>query len=257
MARLLPHLGRLARANRWRRLRDRPRVWAHRGASALEPENTMRAFERGLADGADGLELDVRFDADHNVVVFHDDTLDRLCGQSGRMDACSATARAELRVRGEPVPLLAEVLATFDTELDIEIKAPHPGRMGALVTAVAKVIRDAGRRDQLLVSSFDPVALVQFHRELPDLALAHIFASDQPFALRRGLVARAIGAALVHPEHTLCTEASVKRWHTAGLPINAFTVDDPAELRRLDRLGLDGVFSNDPAHTLRVFAAIS
>jgi glycerophosphoryl diester phosphodiesterase len=103
LARLLPHLGRLGRASRWKRTRGRPRVWAHRGDSANAPENTMRAFELAVAAGADGIELDVRFDGDGNVVVFHDSELERLTGRPGTMETTSAAERAKLRVQGEPV----------------------------------------------------------------------------------------------------------------------------------------------------------
>lgn len=254
LTRLVPHLGRLGRATRWRRTRGRPRVWAHRGDSAHAPENTMRAFDQARAAGADGIELDVRFDADHNVVVFHDDTLDRLCGRPGRMEELSASARGELRVGGEPVPLLAEVLAAFDLEVNVEIKATHVGRMGALVAATAKVIKASGRADQVLVSSFDPVALLQCHQRLPDVAIAYLFHDDQPLVVRRGWLGNLLGASLFHPQHTLCTPARVKAWHTAGLPINTWTVDDDAELIRLAGLGVDGVFANDPAHAIAVLA---
>src|SRR5262245_50734253 len=153
LARLLPHLGRVGRATRWRRARGRPRVWAHRGDSAHAPENTMLAFDKARAAGADGIELDVRFDGAGNVVVFHDSPLERLTGLPGRMEDISATQRARLRVGGEPIPLLAEVLAAFDLEIDVEIKSNRAGRSAPLVAATAKVIKDSGRIDQILVSS--------------------------------------------------------------------------------------------------------
>lgn len=252
LVRLLPHVGRLGRATRWRRTRGRPRVWAHRGASAHAPENTMAAFERAVRDGADGIELDVRFDGDGHVVVFHDEHLDRLTGRPGAMRDLPAVDRAALRVRGEPVPLLAEVLATFDTEVDVEIKVDRPGRERALVQATARVIAGSGRAGQVLVSSFDPVALVQLHAYLPDVAIGYLFHDEQQLAARKGWIGRWIGASLVHPQHTLCTEESVKRWHRAGMPVNAYTVDDPDELRRLASLGVDGVFANDPGRALAV-----
>jgi glycerophosphoryl diester phosphodiesterase len=258
LARLVPHLGRLGRGTRWRRTRGRPRVWAHRGASAQAPENTMRAFELARTAGADGLEFDVRFDGDRNVVVFHDSELDRLTGLPGRIERLPASERARLRVRGEPVPLLAEVLDVFDDlELDVEIKVEAAGRGGELVAAVAKVIRGARRGviEQTMVSSFDPIALVQFHRHLPDVALAHIFHGEQALPLRRGWASAVIGASLVHPHHELCTKQTVRRWHSAGMAINAWTVDDPGELARLAALGIDGVFANDPAQALAVFGA--
>jgi glycerophosphoryl diester phosphodiesterase len=254
LVRLVPHVGRIGRATRWRRTRGRPRVWAHRGDSAHAPENTMLAFEKAVAAGADGIELDVRFDGDRNVVVFHDEELDRLTGSPGRIDALPAAERAKLRVRGEPVPLLAEVLATFDTDVDVEIKANDRkvGRSGELVEATARVIRASGRADRVLVSSFDPVALVQLHRYLPDVATGYLFHEEQGLPARRGWIGRWIGATLVHPQHTLVDAASVRRWHAAGLPINVWTVDDAAELQRLAALGVDGVFANDPAHALAV-----
>jgi len=217
----------------------------------------MLAFDQARAAGADGIELDVRFDGDGNVVVFHDSLLDRLTGQPGRIEELSATGRAKLRVGGEPVPLLADVLAVVDLqlEIDVELKSPKFGRGGALAEATAKVIKASGRADQIVVSSFDPSALVQIHRFVPDIALGYLFHEDQLLPLRRGWVGTWIGASLAHPQHTLCTEARVGAWHRAGLPVNAWTVDDADELRRLARLGVDGVFCNDPAHAIAVLSA--
>lgn len=218
----------------------------------------MVAFESARRVGADGIELDVRFDRDENVVVFHDSELARLAGRPGRMEELSASERASLRVRGEPVPTLADVLAELgELEVDVEIKAVKPGRMGALVAATARVIADSGRADQVLISSFDPFSLVQFHRHLPDVALAFLFHDEQPLPMRKGWVGNWMGASVLHPQHTLCTEATVKAWHTAGLPLNAWTVDDAAELKRLAMLGVDGVFCNDPAHALAVFQSFT
>lgn len=214
----------------------------------------MLSFERALAAGADGIELDVRFDGDRNVVVFHDDELTRLAGRPGRMEALPAAERAALRVRGEPVPLLAEVLASFDTDVNVEIKATRFGRMGDLVAAAAKVIKQSGRAERVLVSSFDPIALVQMYRHLPDVALAHLFHDEQPLALRKGWAGRWVGASLVHPQHTLVDQASLARWHRGGLAVNVWTVNDDAELRRLAALGVDGVFADDPGHALAVLA---
>jgi glycerophosphoryl diester phosphodiesterase len=256
VARLLPHFGRLARAEKWKRTPARPRVWAHRGASAHAPENTLAAFELAKHAGADGIELDVRLDRDGTVVVFHDRDLQRLCGRPGLLENISAAERKTLRVRGEPVPTLADVFDMLgDLELNVEIKGNQVGRSAALVEAAARVIRQSGRAEKVIVSSFDPVALVQFHRHLPDIALAYLFAKDQALPMRKGWVGTVIGASAVHPEHRLCTEETVKAWHTAGLPINAWTVDDPAELRRLADLGIDGVFANDPAAALKVFTS--
>jgi glycerophosphoryl diester phosphodiesterase len=255
LARLVPHLGRHGRAERWKRIGKRPRVWAHRGASAHKPENTLAAFELAKQVGADGIELDVQLDRDGHVVVFHDYDLMRLCERPGTLDTLTAAERKALRVRGECVPTLAEVFDVLgDTEINVELKAPRPGRMGALAAATANVIRQSRRADQVLVSSFDPLTLVQFHRHMPDLALAFLFARDQPLPARRGWVGTWMGASVLHPEHVLCTPQLVKNWHTAGMPVNTWTVDDPVELVRLAKLGVDGVFTNDPARALAALA---
>lgn len=248
-------MGRLGRAEKWKRHGSRPRIWAHRGASALETENTMAAFDRARADGADGIELDVQLDRDGVVCVFHDDTLDRLVGRPGRLGELSTLERRALRVHGHPIPTLDEVLGELgELDCNVEIKSARLGRETDLVKATAEVIRQSGRADQILVSSFDPFALVQLHAQLPDIALAYLFHEKQVLPLRRGWVGNVMGASLFHPEHTLCTEESVAAWHRAGLPVNAWTVDDAAELRRLNALGIDGVFANDPKHALAVFA---
>lgn len=215
----------------------------------------MRAFELAVAAGADGLEFDVRLDGDGEVVVFHDATLDRLVGRPGTLRALSATERKALRVRGEPVPLLADVLDAFDLELDIEIKSERVGRNDDLVAAVAKLLAPSRSRDRMMVSSFDPAVLLQLHHRVPDLALAYIFHEEQAWVARTGWIGRAIGASLVHPQHTLCTAKRVKEWHTAGMPVNVWTVDEPTELRRLAELGVDGVFANDPEAAIAVLAA--
>lgn len=257
IARLLPHLGRHGRANRWKRVGKRPRVWAHRGASALAPENTLAAFELAKTAGADGIELDVQLDRDGNVVVFHDHDLQRLCDRPGSIDQLSEVDRKVLRVGGESVPTLAEVFEMLgDLEINVELKVAKAGRAGHLAEATANVIRQSRHADQVLVSSFDPITLVQFHRHMPDLALAFLFGQDQSFPMRRGWVGTWMGASVLHPQHVLCTHDLVKNWHTAGMPVNAWTVDDPAELTRLATIGVDGVFSNDPAHALSVLSAL-
>lgn len=214
----------------------------------------MLAFDKARDAGADGIELDVRLDGDGNVVVFHDSALQRLTGKPGRIEQACASARKELRVGGEPIPLLADVLHSYGLEIDVEIKTTKTGRGAALVAATAKVIKASGRSDQILVSSFDPFVLVQFHRHLPDVALGYIFGQHQALPMRRGWVGIAVGASLVHPQHTLCTEQTVAAWQRAGTPINVWTVDDRAELLRVAALGVDGVFANDPAHAIAVYA---
>jgi glycerophosphoryl diester phosphodiesterase len=254
----IPHMGRMARATRWRRVMGRPRVWAHRGASAYETENTIAAFERAKLDGADAVELDVRCDADGEVVVFHDDDLVRLAGRDGCVENMSSAERSDIRlIGGHSIPTLAHVIeAIAPLEVNIEIKTQHPGRPSRLAAATAAVVAASGALDRVLVSSFDPVALLQFHFALPQVATAFLFHRNQRWPLRSGWVGRSTGTSALHPDSVLCTAESVAQWHRAGYAVNAWTVDKPQELKRLQHIGVDGVFANDPAAALAVFTSL-
>src|SRR5690348_1678663 len=114
----------------------RPLVFAHRGGGALAPENTIAAFDNGLALGADGLELDVHLSRDATVVVHHDRTLDRTTTLRGPVAACGAP---ELHAAG--VPALADVLARYrETRVIIELKANDTD----LARGVVAEVRRAG-----------------------------------------------------------------------------------------------------------------
>src|ERR687895_336309 len=124
---------------------DRPLIFAHRGGCALGPENTLTAFDRGMAAGADGLELDVHLSADGVVVVHHDETLDRTTNDSGRIGARTAAELARVDAGdGAGIPTLREVLRRYPAaRIIIEMKV-NSEKMAA---AVAGVVRNAGATD--------------------------------------------------------------------------------------------------------------
>jgi glycerophosphoryl diester phosphodiesterase len=248
IARFLPALGRRGRGRRWRRRGGRPRIWAHRGDSAHRIENTLEAFAAARAAGADGIELDVRLCRGGDVVVFHDDDLVRL---AARPDRIADLPLAELRTielpGGARIATLAEALAATDgLEVNIELKSPAAGRAGRLPSAVVRIVRDAGAGHRVLVSSFDPWALVQLHASAPELATGFLFHAGEPVVARRGWLGPLVGASALHPEHVLCSASRVASWRRAGWCVNAWTVDEPARLRELAAWGVDGVVTNDP-----------
>lgn len=233
------------------------KVWAHRGDSAHHTENTLAAFAAAIAAGADGIEFDVRLTADGMPVIFHDETLRRLADREGSVERLTLAELARVRLRGDhAVPTLRATLeACPNVALNVELKVDRVGRGWGLVQAVAKVLADEPVPDRLIVSSFDPIALAMMRTVAPRLARGVLFHRDQPWLVRRGAAAYALAPTAVHPDRALVDAASVRRWHARGWLVNVWTVDEPVELRRLQALGVDGVFANDPAAARAVLEA--
>lgn len=225
-------------------------VIAHRGASAYAPENTLTAFELAVRQNADMIELDVQPTADGHLVVFHDDTTERWDGTPRAVAACSLAEMQKLNIRGERVPTLEETLV-FAREagitLNIELKQT---RMG---TRCAALLRRYAMADQVVASSFLPAALRELAIVMPELRRAYLMGTDtyRPdirirelwpfFALRRS------AASAWHAYYKLpAIDRLLPLVRRAGYAVNVWTVDDPAEIRRMVGLGANGVITNRP-----------
>jgi len=234
-----------------------PLVIAHRGSSALAPENSLAAFRRAAADGADGVELDVLSCATGEVVVFHDDDLQRLGGRPERVDALSLAELQAVRLTsGATIPTLEEVLDACGPRLlvNVELKAPAgvtEEALAALVGRVAALLEAAGAGERTLVSSFDVRAVTLWQKRAPRVRSALLFEKDGAGRLRRFFTLLGLRPFAAHPERALCTAAAVRGWHRRGYRVNVWTVDDPGALRELRDAGVDGVITNDPARARR------
>ncbi len=223
---------------------DRPLIIGHRGAAADAPENTLAAFALALEQGADGVELDVQLCADGVPVIIHDPTVDRTCNGTGRVADLSL---AELRLltidNDHPIPTLDDLFATFGRRTLYNVELKTLGRGGdALATAVARAIAAHHVAEHVLISSFSPFTLRAAQRHLP---------AGVPLALLRERRATRAAHALLraaadHPHHPLIDEPLMAWARRRGLRVNAWTVDDPAEARRLLRLGVHGLITNRP-----------
>jgi glycerophosphoryl diester phosphodiesterase len=190
-------------------------VFAHRGASAYAPEHTLDAYDLALAQGADGLELDVRATADGTLVVVHDATLARMHGDPRPVDAVALDDVPSLLT-------LDAVVARYRdrTRLLVELKDPRPEWAPVVVGALAGC--DA------IVQSFDHFALRRLAGAVPVAPLLHLAQRRLPrWASGIGVRHAAIDAALV------------ARASAAGLRVRAWTVNEPRELESLLALGVD------------------
>lgn len=233
-----------------------PLVLAHRGASALETENTLAAFRRALAEGADGVELDVQRCATGEVVVFHDDDLTRLAERPERIDQLCLGALREVRLlRGGEIPTLAEALeacgAAALVNIEIKYEGFFLGGCCALVDGVAEVVDRADARQRVLLSSFNPGVVWRWRQIRPDVPSGLLFEQPRPFhrpwPLRTDVLLPLLRPFAVHPENTLCTRDRVARWRARGYAVNVWTVDAPERIIALAAMGVSGIITNDPA----------
>jgi glycerophosphoryl diester phosphodiesterase len=224
---------------------SRPIVFAHRGGGGLGPENTVAAFDRGLAAGADGLELDVQFSRDKIVVVHHDRTLDRTTRAQGPLNARTAV---ELAAVG--VPALRDVLARYPhTGIIIELKEPG----AELALAVVDEVRAARAADRVCLGSFSLSALRAVRAAAPEVPT-----SGARFEVRMALYKSWCGLspgrvpyqAFQVPEASGTTRVISPRFvrlaHKAGIAVHVWTVDAPDDIRRLLDWGVDGIISDRP-----------
>jgi len=240
-------------ASRWARpLAGAPLIIGHRGASALAPENSLPAFARAAADGADGVELDVLRCASGEVVVFHDDDLVRLGDRPGRVARMSLAELRAVRLRsGAVIPTLAEALEACGPTLLVNVELKAAGvpwaEIRALVGAVAAVTAAPGLRERILISSFHPYAVWAWQRRVPGIPAGLLFEAEAPVHLRRAWALPWLQPFSAHPQGVLCDEASVRRWHGRGYRVAVWTIDASQELRRLAAAGVDALITNDPA----------
>jgi glycerophosphoryl diester phosphodiesterase len=208
-------------------------VIAHRGASWDERENTLPAFERALAAGADFLELDVQASSDGALVVFHDLDLGRLTALRGPL---RRRPLAELRELG--IPLLDEVveLARGRAGLMVELKSPHLFRRHELVRRTTALLSDDD-----VVLGFSRAALLEARTHRPALRLLQHVGFGVSIR-RASAYAWAVG---FHDART--TRRGIQKAHRLGLAATVYTVNEPARMLELAALGADGIFSDRPA----------
>lgn len=254
-----------------RRDGDRPLRIGHRGAALLAPENTLRSFRAAAATGVDLIEFDVLDLPRGPLVVAHSDHLDEVSHGIAAGRVRDHTLE-ELREVAPELPTLDEALAFFVDEaprIGLHVDLKLRTRLDELAASLSR----HGLETRTVVSSCHVPSLRAMARHAPGVRVGFTYPEDRlsisrrpalhPFvslglsAMRASvpfrvvpMIRRAEAAALML-QHRLVTAAAVERAHARGIPVLAWTVDDPVELRRVVRAGADGVITNDP----RIFLA--
>jgi len=226
------------------------RILGHRGASADAPENTLPAFRLALAQGADGVELDARLCASGEVVVFHDETLERLAGRTGQVVQTPWSTLRTLEVvtpQGRaPIPLLAEVLEALPRTAWVNVELKADSGWLRLAGRVARLLVEGGHQSHVVVSSFHPLCLLAFGARGPSVRRGYLLEPDRPAWLDSGPLALLAGRDAVHPGDADVTEEFVRLWHARGREVAVWTVDGPGRARTLASWGVDSVITNRP-----------
>ena len=236
-----------------------PLILGHRGAPVVAPENTLAGFRKAIEMGSDGIELDVHLSRDGQIVVVHDERLERTTNGTGLVAQKSLAELAELDAAAkfaggaevQRIPTLDQVFDAVGDAcrlINIEIKSGvvlYPGIEEKLVD----LVRRRGAVDKVIFSSFNHYSLVELKRLAPEMAIGLLYmgALVDPWHY-----AAQLGAEALHPIHFTVFPEFVAGAHAAGVQVNAWTCDSPADIRRMLASGVDAIITNDVSLALRM-----
>lgn len=249
-----------------------PFIIAHRGASAIAPENTLAAFQKAIEDGAEGIEFDVQLAKDGVPVVFHDFKLERVGQKKGcvadftspelkKMDVGSwfnlkNPNKADQRFSREFVPTLAELLdflSDYKGLIFIELKC-RDAEVSALVKAVRGIIYNSKLLPFIIVKSFDLEAIHQIKQLIPEVRTAALFAPkirtflhDKRFIVEKAEKFRADELSI---HSSLATEKFIQKANKNKFLVTIWTVNNVVWVKRSIDLGINAIITNNPAKLL-------
>lgn len=235
-------------------------IFAHRGASAIAPENTMAAFKKAVEAGATWIETDVDVLKDGTPILIHDSSLDRTTNRSGSyydltvsdLDDIDAGSWFSPEFSGERIPTLAQLVAFMNEtglNANIEIKSNEAGAQMTLqlVDAILKEL-EALDGPQVIISSFNHVLLKIFKDKAPQYSVGALFVAENLWDDWKSIL-ELVGADYIHPDDSTLTRTQVQAFREAGYGVNVWTVNSPARANELFNWGVTGIFT-DVAHQM-------
>ncbi|EKD50176.1 MAG: hypothetical protein ACD_62C00622G0005 [uncultured bacterium] len=228
---------------------NKPLIIAHRGASSLEPENTMRAFHKACELGADGIELDIFLTKDNQLVVTHDRDTQRLTGIS--FDVCQSHYHKLSTLdygKGEQLPLLSDVLEEFKNKfhvINIEIKSTGLFTNG-VETVLAQLLNKYSVFDRIIVSSFNPLHLLRLKKILPQTRVACLISQHQHPLARHPFVIKLLRPTTLNLDHRLEHDKHFTHFFSGPIKKWVWTVNEPADLDHWLTQDVDAIITNDP-----------
>ena len=232
-----------------------PLIIAHRGASAHAPENTLSAFELAIREKADGIEMDVWLCASGEAVVTHNRNVAILTGRAGNLEKMTLRQLKALDFGGfkatqfyrEKIPTLEEVLdlAKNMELINIEIKGVQV-RSNGIELAVAEAIMKFNLLRRVIVSSFNPAALLRIQSLNPAIKTGLLFYEKSPMALRQAWSTKLVDPYSLHPSYSLLKKTMIQKAQEKKHKIFTWTINYPEQVDHCVKLGVDGMITDDP-----------
>jgi glycerophosphoryl diester phosphodiesterase len=246
--------------------RKRPTIFAHRGSSVYAPENTLAAFNLAVEQHADAIELDAKLSADGQVVVMHDDSVERTTNGTGliksltlnELKSLDAGTKFNPQFTGQTIPTLIEVFEQVGQKIFINVELTnYSSPMDDLPEKVAQLVRKFHFENIILLSSFNPIALIRARKILPKVPMGfQTLAGFGKITFYSHLVRFGPMLAL-HPASKDASEKLIKAVHRKGSRVHVYTVNHPDEMRRLFTTGVDGIFTDNPLLAQKVLSELT
>lgn len=217
----------------------------HRGARGHAPENTLLALDTGILLGAQAVEFDVQLHPSGELMLMHDLRVDRTTnGQGLFRELPLATLRKLDAGQGQHIPTLREALELIDNRVWVNVELKSWGGCAAAVAQVLRdVVADGWPAGRFLVSSFHLPELYEFKQAAPEIPIGALYCGTP---LEWAGTAAEMGAASVNLSAEFVDAQMVADAHARGLQVFVYTVNAPDDLRLMQQLGVDGVFSDYP-----------
>lgn len=231
-------------------------VIGHRGSAGTAPENTLAGIREGLRAGVEWLEIDVRF-VDNELLVIHDETLDRTTNGQGSIYGLNAAAiRALDAGDGEKIPTLREALETIDAKahLNIELKdCPSLRPTSALVSSLLAI--DPRWHNKIMFSTFEDAVHADMAETLPEGCILGVLFNDIPSDAVE--YAQQLNAYSLNLSFAQMTPELIAKSQGAGLKVFVYTVNEPEHIKTCKTLGVDGIYTDFPESTLKLLNDIN
>lgn len=241
-------------------VRPKVKVWAHRGASGYAPENTLEAFSLAAEMGADGIELDVQMTKDGELVVIHDEWIDRVSNGSGKVADYTLEELKQFHFnKTKPeyekicrIPTLREVFELLqNTELTINIELKtgvnfYPG----IEKKVVELVHEMGWQNRILYSSFNHCSVLKVKKYDPNAEIAFLYMEQLAHAADYAIMNQVY---TVNPS-VLCTtlKDEMRECREKNVSVNVWTVNQEEDMRRLKEMGVNAIITNYPDIAKRI-----